>query len=333
MGIGPGDEVIVPPYTFVATINAILQVHALPVFVDVEPDTFQIDAAKIEAAVTPRTAAILPVHLGGNVANLDAILDLSRRRNIAVIEDACQAHLAEWGGQPVGTFGKCGAFSFQASKNLNSGEGGALVSNDSEFLERCYEFHNNSRGHNVAGDFNYRARGLNLRLTEFQAAVLLSQMARLANQTQTREQNAAYLTSAMNQIDGIQPARMYPKCSRNAYHLYMFRYDPAHFSGLSRDKFLKALKAEGVPASGGYAPLNQEPFLKNALESRGFKRIYGDREIAAWQGRNHCPANDKLCTEAVWLTQTMLLGPRQDMDDISTAVRKIQRYAGELANS
>ena len=102
---------------------------------------------------------------------------------------------------------------------------------------------------------------------------------------------------------------MYPKCTRNAYHLYMFRYDSAHFSGLSRDQFLKALRAEGVPASGGYSPLNKEPLLKNTLESRGFKRIYGAEAISQWHERNRCPANDRLCTEAVWLTQTMLLGP------------------------
>lgn len=334
LDIGPGDEVIVPPYTFVATINAILQVHALPVFVDTDPETFQMDTGKIEAAVTPRTVAIMPVHLGGNVVNLDALLEIARRRNIPVIEDACQSHLAEWGGRPVGTFGQCGAFSFQASKNLNSGEGGALVSNDRAFLERCYAFHNNSRGRDTGGhDFRYRARGLNLRLAEFQAALLLSQMTRLAAQSRTREQNAQYLTSALKEIPGIQPARMYPKCTRNAYHLYMFRYDSAHFSGLSRDTFLKALRAEGVPASPGYSPLNKEPLLKNTLESRGFKRVYGTEAISQWHQRNSCPANDRLCSEAVWLTQTMLLGPRQDMDDIVAAVRKIQRYAGDLAKS
>ena len=327
--IGPGDEVIVAPYTFVATVNVILQVHALPVFVDSDIETFQIDARKIEAAITNRTAAIMPVHLGGNVADLDTILEIARRRNIPIIEDACQAHLAEWRGRPVSTFGKCGAFSFQASKNLNSGEGGALVSNDRNFIDRCYAFHNNSRGRGGA-DFSYRAKGLNLRITEFQAALLLSQMTRLAQQMRRREENAAYLTSMLKEIPGIRPAKMYPNCTRNAYHLYMFRYDPAHFAGLSRDQFLKALRSEGIPASAGYSPLNQEPVLKNTLESRGYKRVYGENEFARWIDRNQCPANDKLCGEGVWLTQTMLLGPRQDMDDIAAAIRKLQQHAAAL---
>lgn len=327
--IGPGDEVIVPPYTFVATINVILQVHALPVFVDSDPATFQIDAAKIEAAITPRTAALMPVHLGGNVADLDAILEIGRKRNIPIVEDACQAHMAEWRGRPVSTFGKCGAFSFQASKNLNSGEGGALMSNDRAFIDQCYAFHNNSRGR-AGGDFSYRAKGLNLRMTEFQAALLLSQMTRLAQQMRRREENAAYLTSMLKEIPGVQPAKMYPMCTRNAYHLYMFRYDPAQFAGLPRARFLKALNAEGMPASSGYSPLNQEPVLKNTLESRGYKRIYGEKEIARWMDRNQCPANDRLCGEAIWFTQTMLLGPRQDMDDIAGAIGKLKQYAAAL---
>jgi perosamine synthetase len=329
---GPGDEVILPPYTFVATLNVILQVHALPVFVDSDPETFQVDARKIEAAITPRTVAIMPVHLGGNVSDLDAIVEIGRKRGIPVIEDACQAHLAEWRGRPVSTFGKCGAFSFQASKNLNSGEGGALASNDPEFIERCYAFHNNSRGRTGA-NFSYKAKGLNVRMTEFQGAVLLSQMTRLAKQMKNRESNAMYLTSMLKEIRGLAPARMYPNCTRNAYHLYMFRYDPARFSGLSRDGFLKALAAEGIPAAGGYSPLNKEAVVTNTLESRSYKRIYGDRIGAQWADRNQCPANDRLCGEAVWLTQNMLIGPRQDMDDVIAAIRKVQRHAGDLAKA
>ncbi len=334
LDIGPGDEVIVPPYTFIATVNVILQVHAMPVFVDTDPATFQIDARKIEAAITPRTAAIMPVHLGGNVADLDTILAVAGRRNIPVIEDACQAHLAEWKKRPVSTFGKCGAFSFQASKNLNSGEGGAVMSNDRDFIERCYAFHNNSRGRgNNGADFSYRNKGLNVRMTEFQAALLLSQMTRLEKQMRVREANAAYLTKALDEIAGISPARMYGQTTRNAYHLYMFRYDREPFSSLSRSAFLKALAAEGVPASGGYSPLNREPVLKNTLESRGYRRVYGERDISQWAERNHCPANDQLCGEAVWFTQTMLLGPRQGMDDIVAAIRKIQAHSSELAKA
>jgi dTDP-4-amino-4,6-dideoxygalactose transaminase len=331
IGVGPGDEVIVPPYTFVATINVVLQTGALPVFVDSDRETFQIDAKKIEAAITPRTVALLPVHLGGNVADLDLILSVAKKHNLPVIEDACQAHLAEWKGRKAGSCGTAGCFSFQASKNLNSGEGGAVITNDTALLERLFAFHNNSRGRATAGsDFRYAAKGLNLRLTEFQAALLIAQMTRLAEQTSTREENAGYLTKMLNEIPGIAPAKMYPGCTRNAYHLYMFRYDPAQFAALSREKFLKAMRAEGIPASGGYSPLNKEPFITNTLESRGFRRLYSDKERAGWKDRNECPENDQLCREAVWLSQTMLLGPRSDMDQIVAAVRKIQSSAHEL---
>jgi dTDP-4-amino-4,6-dideoxygalactose transaminase len=334
LGIGPGDEVIVPPYTFVATVNVVLQVHALPVFVDTDRTSSQIDASKIEAAITPRTAAIMPVHLGGSVSDLDAILAIAARHKLPVIEDACQAHLAEWKGRSVGTWGTCGTFSFQASKNLNSGEGGALISTDAEFIERAYAFHNNSRGRaNLGYDFSYRAKGLNLRMTDFQGAMLLAQMTRLADQARTREQNAAYLTGMLKEIPGISPARMYPGVTRNAYHLYMFRYDPAAFAGLPRKSFLKALAAERIPASAGYSPLNTEPFLTNTLATKGYKRIYGEKTLAGWTKRNRCPENDRLCQEAVWLYQAMLLGPRSDMDQIAAAVRRIQKYAAELAKA
>ena len=334
LGVQAGDEVIVPPYTFVATINAVLALHALPVFVDTDPRTFQIDARKIDSAITDRTVAIVPVHLGGNVADLDAILASAAKRKIPVVEDACQAHLAEWKGKKVGTFGTVGCFSFQASKNLNSGEGGAVLTNDSAIMDRCYAFHNNGRERTTPGyDFSYKARGLNLRLTEFQGALLTAQMTRLARQTDTREKNAAYLTKQLTDIPGIAPAEQYSGTTRNAYHLYMFRYDSAKFSGLPRAKFLSALQAEGIPASGGYSPLNKEPLLDASFSSRGFRRVFGEKTLQKWRERNECPANDRLCAEAVWLTQTMLLGPRSDMDTIAQAIRKIQANAAEIARS
>lgn len=330
LGVGAGDEVIVPPYTFVATINAVLMVNALPVFVDTDIDTFQIDARKIEAAITPRTRLILPVHLGGSVADMDAIMAISTARGIPVIEDACQSHLAQWKGRHVGSIGTAGCFSFQASKNLNSGEGGALITSDAALADRAFAFHNNGRP-GSGSDFAYRLSGLNLRLTEFQAALLLSQMTRIEALAVRREANAAYLTAELAKIPGLTPARMYPGVTRNAYHLYMFRYDPAGFSGLSRAGFLKALRAEGVPASSGYSPLNKEPFLANTFASTAYQRIYGAAALDAMAERNRTPHNDRLCEEAVWFTQTMLIGPREDMDQILEAVRKIRAHAGDIA--
>jgi perosamine synthetase len=334
LGVEPGDEVVVPPYTFVATINVVLRQHALPVFVDTDLETFQIDARKMEAAISSQTTAIIPVHLGGNACDLDALLPIAAKHRIPLIEDACQAHLSEWKGRKVGTYGQAGCFSFQASKNLNSGEGGAILCDDEDLRERCYAFHNNGSGLKYIGNnFSYNSSGANLRMTEFQGAILMAQMTRIEAQAKARTENARYLTSLLKEIPGIAPARMYDGCTRNAYHLYMFRYDKTRFVGVPRSAFLKALAAEGIPASGGYTPLNTQPFLKNVLASRGYKRLFPAKVLAEWQERTSCPVNDRLCQEAVWLTQTMLLAPRSAMDQIADAVRKIQAHARELAKA
>jgi len=332
LGVGPGDEVIVPPYTFVATINAVLMHGALPVFVDSHPDSFQMDHRKIEAAITDRTAAIMPVHVGGGVGDLDAFVDVARRRNLPLVEDAAQAHLAQWKGQHVGTYGTVGCFSFQASKNLNSGEGGAVLTSDEKLMDRLYAFQNNGRSRRATGsaDFTYGQPGGNFRLTEFQGALLLAQMPRIEAWAQRRESNAAYLTQLLKDVPGIVPARMPAGCTRNAYHLYMFRYQAEAFAGLPREKFLRALRAEGVNASGGYEPLNKDPLMRNALMSRGYQRLYGQGAFAQWQRRTECPENDRICRQAVWFTQTMLLAERPVMEQIATAIRKIHKHAAEL---
>ena len=334
LGVEPGDEVLVPPYTFIATVNVVLAQHALPVFVDTDADTFQMDAHKIEACITPRTKAIIPVHLGGSVCDLDAILPVAARHKIPVLEDACQAHLSEWRGRKVGTYGEAGCFSFQASKNLNSGEGGAILCHDEDLRERCHAYHNNGTGLKPSGPgFTYSSSGNNLRMPEFQAALLMAQMTRIEAQAKTRTGNAQYLTSLLKDIPGIAPARMYDGCTRNAYHLYMFRYDKTHFAGVPRSLFLKALAAEGIPASGGYTPLNTQPFLKNALGSRGYRKLFPGQVLAEWEERARCPINSRLCEEAVWFTQNMLLAPRGSMDLIADAIRRIRASAALLARA
>ena len=232
----------------------------------------------------------------------------------------------------MGTWGDLGCFSFQASKNLNSGEGGAIVGNNAALIEVARSFHNQGRAAPDAG-FAWARNGDNRRLTEFQGALLLAQLTRLEEQSRTRETNAAYLTKLLGEIPGIQPARMIEGCTRNAYHLYMFRYDPSRFAGLPRAAFLKALGAEGVPALSGYSPLNKEPFLEDAFSGSGFNAIYSKARMDAWRAQNRCPQNDRLCTEAIWLVQTMLLGPRQDMDDIAEAIRKVQATAPQLVKA
>jgi dTDP-4-amino-4,6-dideoxygalactose transaminase len=329
LDIGPGDEVILPPYTFVATFNVITLNYALPVFVDTDPKTFQIDTTKIAAAITPATKLLLPVHIGGYPANLDALTEISRARKIPFVEDACQAWLAEWRGQPVGSHGIGGCFSFQASKNLTSGEGGAVLTNDDAFADRCFDFHSPSgRGGGVAVN---SGRKSNYRMTEFQAALLLAQMKRLDAQFKTRDENAAYLTGMLGKVPGITPTPLTPGATRSAYHLYFVRYDQRHFAGLPRAKLLQELAKQGVHFSSGYSPLNTSAHAKSLVTNPHYQRIYGKQAMARWSERNQCPENDRLCQEAMWFGQTVLLQPRSELERIVETLTRIQRRAGELA--
>jgi perosamine synthetase len=326
LGIGPGDEVILPPYTFVATFNAITNSYALPVFVDSDAETFQIDPTKIVAAVTPRTKLLLPVHIGGSPADMGAIQTIAKSHTIPVIEDACQAPLAELRGQPVGTIGLAGCFSFQASKNLTAGEGGAVLTNDEAFANLCYNFHTPGGGKPGASS----GRGANYRLTEFQAGILLAQLARLEEHAKIRDANAAYLTELLQQIPGITPARLVSGCTRSGWHLYMLRYDQRHFADLPRAKFLQELSKAGVAASGGYTSLNNSSHVQALAANPHYQRLYGKEAMSRWVEANQCPVNDKLCAEAVWFTQTKLLGTRAEMERIAEVFAGIQKRAGDL---
>jgi dTDP-4-amino-4,6-dideoxygalactose transaminase len=328
LGVGAGDEVILPPYTFVACVNAVLMLGALPIFVDTDPKSFQIDATKIEAAISDRTAAIMPIHIGGDAVDVDAILTLARKHKIPVVEDACQAHLGEWKGRKLGTFGDAGCFSFQASKNLTAGEGGAVVTNDESLADRVYAAQTNGRSRRKGANV---IRGSNVRMSEFHASILLAQIKRVDGQAKLRDENAEHLTKLLSEIPGVTPASRYAGCTRSAHHLYMLRYDREHFAGLGRDAFLKALKAEGIPASGGYTPLNKEPFIAETIASRGYRRSFPPESLASWPQRTACPVNDNLCREAVWFTQNMLLADKNAMGKIAEAVRRVQSNAAELA--
>lgn len=335
LDIGPGDEVIIPVYTFIASYNVITLNYALPVFVDTDIESFQIDSNKVESAITKKTKVIMPVHIGGSPANLDHFIQISKKYNIPLIEDSCQAHLAEWRGRKVGTFGLAGAFSFQASKNLTSGEGGAIVTNDDRFAQTCYAFHNQGQGGNKVGNYGTGSgtRSSNLRLTEFQGGLLLAQKINLAKQATLRSENAAYLSTLFNEIRGIVPAKLYEGTTNSAYHLYMFRYDKSQFSGLSRPQFMEALSAEGVPCSPGYGKMNKSDYVTSLASNKHYLHIYGEKTMKDWLERNEFPENDKLVDEeAVWFTQNMLLGTKADMDQIADAVRKIQKFSKELVN-
>jgi dTDP-4-amino-4,6-dideoxygalactose transaminase len=335
--IGAGDEVIIGPYSFISTFICILQNGAMPVFVDTDPETFQLDADKIEAKITPRTRAIVPAHTLGMPADMPKIMEIARKHNLVVVENACLSWLAEINNKKVGTFGNAGCFSFQTSKNIPIGEGGAIVSDDDKFMDRCYSYHNYGNPYGsvvlpegVSG--GTVMTGTKLRITEYQAAIGLAQLKRLQKQTDTRNDNAQYLKSELGQIPGIVPFKLSDNVTKISAWQFPFRYKKESFQGLTRADFLKALRAEGIPGSTGYVTQNDKPYLKSYFDSKNYRKMYPKKmlDFTKYVERNHCPENDLLCEEAVWFSQNMLLGSRADMDDIVMAVEKIHKSAGEI---
>uniref|UniRef100_UPI00321809CD DegT/DnrJ/EryC1/StrS family aminotransferase n=1 Tax=uncultured Draconibacterium sp. TaxID=1573823 RepID=UPI00321809CD len=336
LGIGGGDEVIVPPYTFIATVIAVLQTGAMPVFADVDSETFQIDPDRIEQKINSRTKAILPVHILGLPADMERIMDIAKKHNLIVVEDACQGWLAEINHKKVGTFGNAGCFSFQTSKHLSMGEGGAIVSDDDNFMDKCFSYHNYGNPYGtLVGEFGAGTAiaGTKLRLTELQAAIGLAQLKRLEGETDTRNINAEYLKSQIKDIPGITPYKLYPNVTRASFHIFPFRYSKSDFKGLSREMFIKALKAEGVPCSAGYSPLNKMPYLGNAFQTKNFQKMYPKEmlNIDKYLRENQCPDSDRLCyEEAVWFNQNLLLGTKSDLNKIAYAIEKIYRNSDKL---
>ena len=328
--IGPGDEVITAANTFIATALAISSVGAKPVLVDVDAQTYLIDVNEIEKAVTKKTKAIIPVHLYGQPVDMDSVLEVARAHNLIVIEDACQAHMAQWRGKHVGTLGDVGCFSFQNSKNLPCGEGGAIIGTDQRILDKCHSFGNCGRAYGSVKGRGYAILGTNRRMAEYQAAILLGQMKGIEDNARRRTANAEYLTSQIEGIPGISPQKEYPETTRSAYHLYAFRYFADQFGGVSRSKFLSAMRREGIPVSSGYTPLNKESVIEDALGSRNFQKAFSKSRLEQYRRENVCPANDTLCTQAVWLPQSVLLGTKADMDDIAEAVRKVYANRARL---
>jgi dTDP-4-amino-4,6-dideoxygalactose transaminase len=328
-GVGIGDEVIVPAYTFIATASAVALVGAVPVFVDIEPGTYNIDPAAVEAAITTRTRAVIAVHIAGRPADMDRLTELAQKHGIRLIEDAAQAHAAAWKGKRVGAIGDLGTFSFQASKNLNAGEGGFITSSDRELAERAWSLHNCGRSREGAW-YEHPLVGSNYRLSEFQAGLLLSQLESLDGQAARRSRNGEALQRLLGEIDGVASTDPDERITNHAYHLFILRYDAEAFSGVSRDRFVAALQKEGIPCSAGYQPLYREAafasrFADYPLDSPYFE---GKPDYA----RVHCPVTERVSAEeAVWLTQNLLLGEEADMVQIAEAIAKIGANTDELS--
>jgi dTDP-4-amino-4,6-dideoxygalactose transaminase len=333
MGVDAGDEVIVSPYTFIATYNAVFNQKALPVFADTDQETFTINPHKIEEKITDRTTAILPVHILGLPCDMNRINAIAKKHNLAVIEDACQAWLAEYDGKKCGNLGDLGCFSFQNSKHIPSGEGGAVTGNDDQIMDLCHSYHNCGRAYGkTRNEFTgYPFRGGNKRMMQYQAVILMSQMERAKKDADKRLENALYLNSKLQEIPGIIPYKLADGATRSAYHLYAFRYKKEHFDDLPRAQFLNALKAEGVPCSGGYGPQYNDGLMEEALTSRGYTRLFSKQRLDAYREElKNLPDNEQLCKEAVWFFQNMLLADRKDMDDIVNAVQKIYENRKQL---
>lgn len=321
LGVGPGDEVLIPAYTFIATASSVLQAGAVPVMVDIDPDTYCMDPEAAEAAITPRTACIVPVHVAGHPADLDRLGEIAKRHKLALLEDAAQAHGAQWKGRGVGSYGDLGTFSFQASKNLASGEGGMIVSCNELLANMCLAYRNCGRWEGGSGA--RRVLGYNLRMTEMQAALLLSQMKRLDEQTRLRNENGIYLAEKLSEIEGIRPLKRDERTTRHAYHLFVFRFD-ASVWGIPLNVFLEALSAEGIPCSRGYLPLYRDPaFIPFGQSCPAAWEGIGDQLARVDYQQLFLSVTEKASSEAVWLTQSILLGTKEDMDDIVTAVAKL----------
>ncbi|HBE40846.1 MAG TPA: aminotransferase DegT [Bacteroidales bacterium] len=318
--VRPGDEVIIPPYTFIATSTIVLEANCVPVFVDIDPDTYNLDATKIEKAITKRTKAIIPVHFAGQACDMDAIMALAKKYDLRVIEDACHGHGAEYKGKKLGSIGDAGCFSFQSSKNLTSGEGGMVITND----EKLYDMMNSLRnvGRVKGGQwYEHHYLGCNYRITQLQAALLKNQLKRLEEQTRKRHENGTYLNSLLEKIDGIKPLRRGIGETIHSYHIYIFRYDKSEFNNLLKVKFSQMLAAEGVPCFMGYP----QPLYKQPLFQKKNFMCYAIPEDVDYTHVS-CPVTEKACyEEAVWIMQNTMLGTKEDMDKIAEAIIKTQK--------
>jgi len=330
LNVGPGDEVIVPDFTFIATASAALFAGALPVMVDVLPDTYCIDPDLVEAAITPRTKAIIAVHMGGHPADLDRLSKIARDRGIALVEDSSHAHGSEWRGRRIGTYGIAATFSFQSSKLMTAGEGGIIITNDDALERLARSVHDCGR---MPGEWFYShfIYGSNYRLSEWQGAILSVQLTRLDEQTAHRHKNARLLDRLLAEIEGITPQRLAPPCTRNGQYAYIFHVDRKAFGGISTETFIAAMNAEGIPNQASYPPLHDLDVFKTG-EYR--KKLTGRQAEESHPFlKADFPQTHRAAWETVWIPQTALLGDDEDMHEIATALKKIQNHARELVTS
>ncbi len=337
--IGPGDEVICSPYTFSASIFGVLYKGAMPVWADINPETFQVDTKKIREKITPNTKGILPVHICGYPSDMPEIMRIAKEHDLFVVEDACQAHLAKINGKRVGTFGNAGCFSFQASKNLPIGEGGGILTDNTEYYDRLYSYHNfGYASGSVSGQISSITALIlanKIRMSEYQAVIGLCQMEKLEEQHRIRNENGAYLNEKLAAYPGITPVKLHKGATEASYYIYAMVYNEDKMEGVSRARFMEALNAEGIPIGSGYPndPLYAQPMINEVFKSDIYQKFYSAEELdfEAYKQRNHCPELIKTFDSALWIWHGgLMLGTRSDMDDIINAVDKIHNNIAKL---
>ncbi len=336
-GVGWGDEVIIPAYTFQATAAAPMAAGAIPVIVDIDPETYCIDPRAVEAAITPKTRAIIPVHLGAQMADMDAIMDIAEQHGLIVVEDCAHAHGARWRGQGAGTFGHFGSFSLQSSKILTTGEGGVLLCRTAELAARAASIIDCGRPHAVAPphhelqtpgeDEPVFTLGANYRMTELQAALGNVALERFPEQARQREEMAAYLEESLSEVPGVRLLRRDPRHTTRSFYRYVFAIQPEVF-GAEHDVVCYALAAEGIPCWVGYEAMHHYELFQPALSRLPVPSAFPEKFEFS---KMHLPEAERACQrEAVWLDECIFRAGRQGVDDAVAAVRKIQAHAGEL---
>jgi dTDP-4-amino-4,6-dideoxygalactose transaminase len=323
--IGEGDEVIVPGLTFVASATAVLAVNATPVLVDIDPYSLCLDPDAAEAAITPRTRAIVVVHVAGAAADLDALLDLCGRRGLRLIEDCAHAHGTTWRGRGVGSWGDVGCFSMQRSKLLTAGEGGVLVCNDDGLRDLAWSYADCGR---ESGEwFYHHARyGSNLRMTEWQGAVLRAQLARYPAQLRCRHEHAAALDVAIAEVPGLRPQRRDPRMDVGGRYCYVVHYDAGQFAGLPLRGLEAALAAEGIPTSVSYPAVTDLALFRRQHFA---PRLRASAPALDYAGL-HLPRAERAAASTVWLEHRLLLADREDVLDVARAAARIQAHAAEI---
>jgi dTDP-4-amino-4,6-dideoxygalactose transaminase len=325
LDVGAGDEVIVPNWTFVATAAAVLMVNAVPVLVDVEFGTGCIDPAAVEAAITPRTRAVIAVHIAGHPADMDALSTICKKHGLALIEDCAHAHGSSWNNQPVGTLGDAGSYSFQSSKLMTGGEGGAVVAKDPDIAAKVRSFSDCGRR---PGEWFYShyALGGNYRMAEWQGAILLAQLSRFGAQQSVRASNANLLNEELALIPGVHPQSRDPRCTSQGNYCYVVRIDENEF-GASREAVRKALLAEGISLTMAYPTINT---LDLFTDPDGFLPRVKSRERMQDFANLSLPVSQRLADETLWFTTSVLMGSSDDTRDVISAVQKVQRLAHTL---